>query len=104
MNSMVDRIMKDEKQAHELYSRILDKKITRVVLEKAQTTTKEVTWDEFLKLIDTKKEEAADAPKKTRRSSASKKEDTSEEVKPADKKPSTKKTKKENTEQQSLFE
>jgi trigger factor len=87
MNSMVDRIMKDEKQAHELYNRILDKKITRLILEKVQTTTKEVTWDEFLKLIDTKKEESADAPKKTRRSAASKK-----------------KTSKEEPEQQSLFE
>ena len=80
MNSMVDRIMKDEKQVHELYNRILDKKITKVLLENTQITTKEVTWDEFLTLIDAKKEEPASTPKKTKKTAAP-----------------TKKTKKENT-------
>ncbi|MCL2511677.1 MAG: hypothetical protein FWF09_06470 [Bacteroidales bacterium] len=73
MNSMVDNVMKDQNQLQELYSRALDKKIVRVLMEKTQMTTKEVTWDEFLKIVDAKKEETdAPAPKKTRRSPAPK--------------------------------
>ena len=87
MNSMVDRIMKDEKQVHELYNRILDKKIAQILIEKTQITTKEVTWDEFLSLIDGKKEEPVAAPKKTKKTTAPKKG-----------------TKKETSDQQSLFE
>jgi trigger factor len=99
MESMVANIMKDEKQVRELYSRALDKKITQVLIENAQTTTKEVTWDEFLEIIDAKKEKSAAAPKKTGKAAAAKKET------PADKKPATaKKSKKENTEPESLFE
>jgi FKBP-type peptidyl-prolyl cis-trans isomerase (trigger factor) len=90
MNSMVDNVMKDKKQLQELYNRALDKKMTQVLMENTQMTTKEATWDEFLELIDAKKEK--------------KETQASEKAKPKAQKPSTKKTKKEKTDQESLFE
>jgi FKBP-type peptidyl-prolyl cis-trans isomerase (trigger factor) len=68
MNGMVDNVMKDKEQVQGLFTRVLDKKITQVLMENTQMTTKEATWDEFLELIDAKKEKSADPPKKTRRS------------------------------------
>jgi len=109
MDGMVDKVLKDKKQLQELYTRVLDRKMARVLKENTQITTEEVTWDEFRELVEPKKEEAVTtAPKKTRRSSGSKKEaqpSSEEEVDPKEKKPSkAKKPKEENPEQQSLFE
>jgi len=54
----------------------LNKKLVHILMENTQMTTKEVSWDEFLKIADAEKEEqeetAAPAPKKTRRSPAPK--------------------------------
>ena len=72
MGSMVDNLMKDEKQVRDFYTRALDRKMVQLLIEKAQTTIKEVTWDEFLGIIDAKKEEPAAAPKKTRKPAAAK--------------------------------
>jgi hypothetical protein len=41
-------------------------------MENMQTTTKEATWDEFLELIDVKKEKPAAAPKKAKKTTTSK--------------------------------
>jgi trigger factor len=86
MDSLVGNIMKDKKQVEELYVRALDKKIVQVLKENTQMTTKEVTWEDFIKIAEKKKDEASTVEQ------------------PKTKKPSTKKPKKENTEQQSLFE
>jgi trigger factor len=116
LDKVADGVMKDKKQIEEFYIRMLDKKITRVLIENMQITTKEITWDEFLKIIEAEKEKpAAAAPKKTKKTAVPKEEtqpsseeetqpSSEEEAKPKAKKPSTKKTKKENPDQQSLFE
>ena len=76
LNSMVDDVMKDKEMLPELFSRALNKKLVHILMENTQMTTKEVSWDEFLKIADAEKEEqeetAAPAPKKTRRSPAPK--------------------------------
>ena len=96
MSSLVDNVMKDEKQVQQFYNRVLDKKIVQILIENMQVTTKEITWDEFLEIIDPKKEKPATPSQKTGKTAASKKDDdTSEEEKPKAKK----KTKKDNSEE-----
>ncbi|MCL2041789.1 MAG: trigger factor family protein [Bacteroidales bacterium] len=86
MVNMVDGVMKDKEQVQGLHTRMLDKKIVKVLKENTQITVKEATWEEFRKMIEPKKEEteegtAAPAPKKTKKPSTSKKKkDTSEEI------------------------
>jgi len=93
---LVDNVMKDEKQVQQFYNRVLDKKIVQILIENMQVTTKEITWDEFLEIIDPKKEKPATPSQKTGKTAASKKDDdTSEEEKPKAKK----KTKKDNSEE-----
>ena len=75
MVNMVDGIMKDKEQVRGLHTRMLDKKIVKVLKENTQITIKETTWEEFRKMIEPKKEDTiAPSSKKTKKKT--KKEDT----------------------------
>lgn len=103
---IVDNIMQDEKQLRELFNNALDKKITQVLKEKTDVTEKEVTWDEFRKIAESKKEgenadEADKADKETVEEASKKKAKATED---GEEKPKAKRKSKKDENQQSLFE
>ncbi|MDR0365058.1 MAG: trigger factor [Bacteroidales bacterium] len=60
---IVDNLMKEQDQLKELFQAAVDKKITQALKEHTKMTIKEVTWEEFVKIAEAKKEPVKKATK-----------------------------------------
>jgi trigger factor len=54
LDSIVDTIMKNEKEVKRIYDEMYDKKMITLFKEKVNTTAKDITFEEFVKLVERK--------------------------------------------------
>ena len=54
LDSIVDTIMKNEKEVKRIYDEMYDKKMIELFKEKVNTNAKNITFEEFVKLVEHK--------------------------------------------------